>query len=363
MGVYKDKKGRWFVATRYKNWSGETKQKTKRGFMTKREALVWEREFLSKNEGNLDMTFSSFYEVYKNNLQSRLRKSTWLTKESIIESKVLPYFGDMRICDIKPLDVLHWQNKMLNMHDDNGVPYSPVYLKTIHNQLSAILNHAVRFYGLQNNPAAITGNMGKEKHGEVLIWTNKEYLQFIATMKDRPASFMAFETLYWCGLRLGELLALTQEDFDFKHKIIHVTKSYQRINGEDVITPPKTDKGIRRVLMPDAFADEIEEYISELKNTAVDKRIFPFTKSYLHHEMRRGCAISGVKRIRIHGIRHSHISLLIDMGFSAVAIADRVGHESIDITYRYAHVFPSTQMEVVSKLNTIITTSCSRVEI
>ena len=149
---------------------------------------------------------------------------------------------------------------MLDVHDKNGMPYSPVYLKTIHNQLSAILNHAVRFYGLQNNPAAITGNMGKEKHGEVLIWTNEEYLQFIAAMKDRPASFIAFETLYWCGLRLGELLALTQEDFDFKHKIIHVTKSYQRINGEDIITPPKTDKGIRRVLMPDFFADEIEKY-------------------------------------------------------------------------------------------------------
>ena len=64
-----------------------------------------------------------------------------------------------------------------------------------------------------------------------------------------------------------------------------------------------------------------------------------------------------MKRIRIHGIRHSHISLLIDMGFSAVAIADRVGHESIDITYRYAHVFPSTQMEVVSKLNNMMISS------
>ena len=91
-------------------------------------------------------------------------------------------------------------------------------------------------------------------------------------------------------------------------------------------------------------------------------RIFPFTKSYLHHEMRRGCAASGVKRIRIHGIRHSHISLLIDMGFSAVAIADRVGHESIDITYRYAHVFPSTQMEVVSKLNNVMTISGGCIE-
>lgn len=70
-------------------------------------------------------------------------------------------------------------------------------------------------------------------------------------------------------------------------------------------------------------------------------RIFQVTKSFLHHEMERGCRISGVKKIRIHDLRHSHISMLIDMGFSAVAIADRVGHESIDITYRYAHLFPS----------------------
>lgn len=72
-------------------------------------------------------------------------------------------------------------------------------------------------------------------------------------------------------------------------------------------------------------------------------RIFTVTKSYLHHEMDRGAKTAGVKRIRIHDLRHSHISLLIDMGFSAVAIADRVGHESIEITYRYAHLFPSKQ--------------------
>ena len=152
------------------------------------------------------------------------------------------------------------------------------------------------------------------------------------------------------------MLALTPADFDFERKIIHVTKSFQRIKGEDIITPPKTEKGIRRVLMPDFYADKIKSYIDSLQLNKID-RIFPFTKSYLHHEMHRGCAVSGVKRIRIHGIRHSHISLLIDMGFSAVAIADRVGHESVDITYRYAHVFPSTQMEVVSKLNNIMISS------
>lgn len=80
-------------------------------------------------------------------------------------------------------------------------------------------------------------------------------------------------------------------------------------------------------------------------------RIFTVTKSYLHHEMDRGAKAAGVKRIRIHDLRHSHISLLIDMGFSAVAIADRVGHESIEITYRYAHLFPSKQKEMENRLD------------
>lgn len=77
--------------------------------------------------------------------------------------------------------------------------------------------------------------------------------------------------------------------------------------------------------------------------------------------MRRGCTDSGVKKIKIHGIRHSHISLLLDMGVSVVAIADRVGHESIDV-YRYAHVFPSTQQEVVSRLDNMMTTYSGFVE-
>ena len=80
-------------------------------------------------------------------------------------------------------------------------------------------------------------------------------------------------------------------------------------------------------------------------------RLFPVTKYYLNNEMKRGCKATGVKKVRIHDLRHSHISLLIDMGFSAIAIADRVGHESIDITYNYAHLFPSRQTEMADRLN------------
>lgn len=226
-------------------------------------------------------------------------------------------------------------------------------MKTIHNQLSCLFNHAVKYYGLTSNPAAKAGNMGKEERREIIFWTSEEYKKFSEAIMDKPLSFYAFEMLYWCGIREGELLALTPDDFDFSAKTVTINKSYQRIHKEDVITSPKTKKSNRTIVIPDILCEEMQEYIGLFYKLEKSDRLFPITKHYLKHEMERGSRIAGVKRIKIHNLRHSAISLLIEMGFSAVAIAERVGHESIDITYRYAHIFPSTQTEMASKLNCI----------
>ena len=351
MPAYKDKSGKWYVSVYYDNWKGERDRKVKRGFGTKKEALEWERQFLNQKTGDLDMTFGAFVENYKADMKERLKLSTWIMKTSIIDQKILPYFKNKQMKDIKATDVIAWQNMMLTSKDNDGKAYSPTYLKTIHNQLSAIFNHAVRYYELKSNPAAKAGNMGKEKTKEMLFWTKPEYLQFSEAMMDKPISYYAFEMLYWCGLRLGELLALTIADFDLTKQTVKISKSCQRISGEDVITEPKTPKSNRVVQMPDFLVQEIGDYIESIYGADENTRLFPINKSYLHHEMTRGCRETGVKRIRIHDLRHSHVSLLIEMGFSAVAIADRVGHESIDITYRYAHLFPTTQTEIANKLN------------
>ena len=147
------------------------------------------------------------------------------------------------------------------------------------------------------------------------------------------------------------MLALTAADFDFEKETVRINKSYQRLHGEDVITTPKTKKSNRIIKMPKFLCEEMQGYLQMLYGLKKKDRIFTVTKSYLHHEMDRGAKAAGVKRIRIHDLRHSHISLLIDMGFSAVAIADRVGHESIDITYQYAHLFPSKQTEMADRLD------------
>ncbi|MCH5299850.1 MAG: site-specific integrase [Ruminococcus sp.] len=350
MAVYKDTNGTWYVMTRYVNWKGERKQKCKRGFSTKKEAQGWERTFQQQNTDDMDMTFEAFTELYERDKKPRLKENTWLTKEHIIKTKILPYFGSRRISDITTKDVIAWQNEMLAYRDEKKNPFSQTYLKTLHNQLSAIFNHAVRFYNLKSNPAAKVGNMGSEESREMKFWTKEEYKLFADEMMDKPASYYAFELLYWCGIREGELLALTPADFDFENESLRINKSYQRLHGEDIITTPKTKKSNRTIKMPKFLCDEIRDYLGMLYEIKKKDRIFEFTKRYLHHEMDRGTKASGVKRIRIHDLRHSHISLLIDMGFSAVAIADRVGHESIEITYRYAHLFPSKQNEMADKL-------------
>lgn len=205
MAVYKEEKtGTWRAVYRYTDWNGERKQTQKRGFKTKREAQAWEREQVHKTSADLNMNFKSFVELYTADMKTRLKENTWATKEHIIRTKLLPYFGKLKMCNITAQQIITWQNEMLNHKDEKGQPYSPVYLKTVHNQLSAIFNHAVRYYNLRDNPCKKAGSMGKKKNREMMFWTKEQYLKFAEVMMDKPLSFYAFEMLYWCGIREGD---------------------------------------------------------------------------------------------------------------------------------------------------------------
>ena len=352
MGVYKDKKrDTWYVQVRYTDWKGERLQKVKRGFPTKKAAQSWEREFLQSQQADPSMTLDSFYKLYERDVKAKLKENTWLTKKSVYEDKIRPYFGKKKLNEISASDILAWHTTLLSAKMPNGKPYSQTYLRSIHAQLSAILNHAVKFYGLRENPAKKSGGMGSKDGDEMLFWTKEEYLKFSDVMMDNPLLYYAFEVLYWCGVREGELLALTRADFDLEARTLRINKSYQRIHGKDVITTPKTKKSIRTIKIPDFLCDEMRDFFQQFYHLEDDMRLFPMTKYKLLNAMETGSKKAGVKKIRIHDLRHSHISLLIDMGFSAVAIAERVGHESVEITYRYAHLFPTVQTEMADKLN------------
>lgn len=263
------------------------------------------------------MRFDKFVEIYLENMEARLKENTVRTKRYIIDLKILPYFGSRAINEIKATDIRKWQNEMLKKG------YSETYLKIINNQLSAIFNYAERYYDLQGSPCKKEGSIGKSRAEEMDFWTKDEYLQFLEGVWDKQVSYMAFQLLYWNGVRIGELMALTYNDINWEQRTISISKSYQRIQGGDVITTPKTPKSNRVITLPDFLVEDLREYTSKLYGIMLDARMFQFTKSYLTAEMLRGVKKTGVKKIRLHDLRHSHASLLVEMNFSIKEIADR----------------------------------------
>ena len=112
MPAYKDnRQGTWYASFYFENWQGVKQKKLKRGFATKKDALAWEREFLLQQAADLTMTFEAFVEIYITDKKKRLRENTWSVKEHIIRTKILPYFKEKRLSEIKPRDVIAWQDK------------------------------------------------------------------------------------------------------------------------------------------------------------------------------------------------------------------------------------------------------------
>lgn len=194
--------------------------------------------------------------------------------------------------------------------------------------------------------------MGKAKADEMEIWTKEEFQQFLDCLMDKRVSWLAFQILFWTGIRIGELLALTFADIDLDRKIISINKSYQRLKRKDVITPPKTPKSNRKVNIPQFLVEDIQDYKESLYDPQPDDRVIPVAKTFLEKEMQRGIKLSGMKKIHIHSLRHSHASLLIEMGFSPKEIAERLGHENIETTLNtYSHLYPDKQERLADRLD------------
>ena len=344
MPTYKDEKtGAWYCKFYYTDWQGQKRQKLKRGFSRQKDAKEWERLFLEQFAKNPDITFEALYLKYKEYIRLRIRESTAVSRFSMIDRHILPFFKKKVVADISPADVAAWLNEMLQKGLSN------TYLNQINIYLKAIFTYAVDYVGLPKNPC--TKSIGSRKTRKLNFWTPEEYARFIETCKDNVEYYTIFEILYYTGMREGELLALTLNDIDFKENKIHITKTYYRITGKDLINAPKTESSERIVDIPEFLTQEIREYVTHLYKPDPETRLFNKRPQYLRSILRDRAAKAGVKEIRVHDLRHSHASLLINLGANPVLVAERLGHESPDITLRtYSHLFPHKQADVVSKI-------------
>ena len=238
------------------------------------------------------------------------------------------------------------------MSDEHN--YKKTYLVSINAQLSTFMNYANRIYGLPSNPCKLAGAIGGKPSKEQDFWTPEEYELFRDAIAEDIRAFTCFEVLYWTGMREGELLALFEDDIDFEARRIHITKTFYRLNGEDVFQTTKTKASNRVVDVPKFLCDEIRVYLRTLSRSQRKYRIFPVYRQYLEKKMTRYARIAGVKRIRIHSLRTSAVSLLINFGFQPIEISRRVGHKKVSTTLdTYGKLFPSSNEAIVKSLEKV----------
>lgn len=348
MSVAKMKDGkRWYVSVRYKDWTGQTRQHKKEGFARQGEAKEYQRKFLERKNGAPDMTVESLCALYKEDFTHRLKATTCATKAYILDNFVVKHLGQVPIDALTPAAIRSWQSRVMEE------PLSPGYLRMISNQTSALFNFGVRYYGMRENPCRIAGPMGKRASAPIRFWTVEEFQRFIAVCPDQMGRTI-FALLFWTGMRVGELLPLTYGDFDFAQKTVSITKTFHRIHGKDLITSPKTQKSNRVIYLPQFLADMVQAYASGIYGLDRTARLFPVQHSAIQDRMERYCKKSGVKKIRVHDLRHSHASFLIEQGFSPLLIAERLGHENIETTLgTYSHLYPNKQGQLVENIEAI----------
>ncbi len=345
--AYKDiEKNYWVGEIRVKDATGKVSKRKKRGFKTKREALEWERQVKDVSAPSVNIRLEEFVEVYFNDKAGELKERSVHNKKYMIDKHIIPFFKGKKMNEISVHDLIEWQKYM------QGKDYSESYLRMVSNQLTALFTHASKVYDLKVNPCKKVKRIGKSDVCRLLFWEKEEYDQFISTIEPESRYYVLFETLFWTGMRIGECLALTPGDIDFKNDVIHIAKTYYRADGKDIITSPKTEESVRDVVIPDFLAKELKDFIDHSYEMPDTARIFPVGQEAVQHKLKRQIEIAGVKKIPVHSIRHSACAYLISQGVEPMVIKKRLGHKDIKITLNvYGHLYKDEDQKLKELLS------------
>ena len=342
MPAYKDKNGKWFIKFQYRE-NGIPKSKLKRGFATKRDALAYERKFLEEYVPSEDMSFGSLCSRFLEAKEAEFRPTTHRGYQAVAESKFIVPIIDRKISGIKPVDILNIRTAMSKELKPSSVN---LYMQRI----STILDFAVNMYDLKKNPCRGIGRLSS-------VESDKVYLkpEDIEKIKKMPGitdeTKLLIDVLFWTGMRISEATALTVGDIQGDHIAVFKHKIRTR-SGYMVHKGVKNNRG-RNVMIHPRLQKSIEEYISKMYAYDEDTELFPRHHSSYHSRLGRLFTIAGFEGASIHSLRHSHVALLIHLGYSPKLIADRIGDTVQTMLEVYAHIYPEDARVLVSDLENV----------
>ena len=337
---YDENKKIWYCKFSYKDWKGKTRFTSKTGFKLKKDALKYEMEYKEKSTAKPDMMLKSLAANFLADYKSNRKLSSYKATEKNIRIHILPYLEDMPIDKITPLVIRQWQA------DINTLGISPSTIHAINTTFKTLLNFAVKYYNLPKNPFSTAGMQGHVDRRTTFL-EKTDWDKVNALIGDKYDKAL-YNMLYCGGMRIGELLALTEQDIDFQKNTIHITKQFSADTKK--ISQPKTKTSIRKITLPSYCMEYIQTYL----NSLVTPMKYPFqllTEPTINRRLKKYCQSAGVNAVSVHQLRHSHASFLIKQGNIPVnAIAQRLGHTPAMTLKTYAHVYKDQDAEIAAML-------------
>ena len=362
--VYYDKETKTYYSVAslgFDKITGKRMQKKKRGFRTQKEAKDWHTQTMAKHAkkaitNGIQLTFKMFLDnYYIPNYEKTASARTFRTFSSNL--KRLVYFFDMKMVDIKPIHVGHWQTELLKEKLSNA------YVRALHRTLVSILNAALTLEIISDNPAKQVGNIAKKRQ-EVDFWTVEEFQTFISSFDlnkyKKRLYYTAFTLFFMTGLRKSELQALTWQDINFSDNSLMVNKSlYYKSKNDWIINPTKTKTGVRKIYLDKTTVKILSDWEKcqkvEDNDFVFSQKGSPMSSTSFQYMLKKHCELVNVKPIRIHALRHSHASLLLALGMNDLELQSRLGHTNISTTLgTYSHLRPTAMKEVAEKLDGIL---------
>lgn len=372
MPVYREKKEKWTKDGKsyafrcyYTDIYGNRKQKESKLYKLKSEAQAAERKFLEGvTKEDVTENSISFKTAYNNWLEYKkdtIKITTYYDLKKRLDKHIFIYFEKYKIHKIKINSLNEWKNNLMKKN---------LSVKSVNMMISYFKEMLIFFsiyYEFDNKIANYLTNIRNDKPADISnssetnFWTISEFNSFIKVV-DNEFYKVIFIFLYRTGLRIGELMALTWRDIDLGKKKVTINKAMSHNTFENgyIITKPKTNNSIRTVDLDDSLVELLKTYKSSEKNTYMfDESWFAFGGvknlglTSLRRNLNKYIDIAKVKKITIHGFRHSHVSMLIYLGCDIKDVAERIGDTIQMVEKTYYHMFPEKKKDTIEKINNL----------